>query len=88
MVKARVTSKGQVTLPAKLRRQLGVEPGDDLDFVMEDKGVYVSVVKRKKLSDLHGILPLPEGPAVTKKEVREAARCVARERHKRVTGDG
>lgn len=88
MVKARVTSKGQVTLPAELRRQLGVEPGDDLDFVMEDRGVYITVVKRAKLSELHGILRLPKGAKMpTKKEAREAARRAAVERHERIVRD-
>ncbi|HET9476975.1 MAG TPA: AbrB/MazE/SpoVT family DNA-binding domain-containing protein [Dehalococcoidia bacterium] len=29
----RITSKGQVTIPKKVRRQMGFEPGDELDWV-------------------------------------------------------
>lgn len=29
---ARVTSKGQITLPKKIRDALGVRPGDDVEF--------------------------------------------------------
>jgi AbrB family looped-hinge helix DNA binding protein len=31
-----LTSKGQVTLPARLRRELGFTPGDKVHFAVED----------------------------------------------------
>lgn len=33
---ATVTSKGQLTLPAAVRRKLGIDPGDRVTFVIED----------------------------------------------------
>jgi AbrB family looped-hinge helix DNA binding protein len=33
-----VTSKGQVTIPAEVRRHLGVAQGDKLSFVISDGG--------------------------------------------------
>ena len=33
---ATVTSKGQLTLPIELRRQLGVETGSKINFVIQD----------------------------------------------------
>jgi len=35
----RVTSKGQVTIPQDVRRRLGVEPGSEVDFEVDDDGV-------------------------------------------------
>jgi antitoxin PrlF len=35
----RVTSKGQVTIPLEVRRRLGIEPGSEVDFRVEDDGV-------------------------------------------------
>lgn len=32
MIVAKVTSKGQVTIPKKIRDKLGVRPGDDVGF--------------------------------------------------------
>ncbi|MHB8645361.1 MAG: AbrB/MazE/SpoVT family DNA-binding domain-containing protein [Thermomicrobiales bacterium] len=33
-----MTSKGQVTIPAEIRKQLQIKAGDKLTFVIEDKG--------------------------------------------------
>ena len=33
-----VTSKGQVTIPAEVRKQLGIARGDKVTFVIEDEG--------------------------------------------------
>lgn len=40
MVSARVTSKGQVTIPKEVRDRLGIGPGDEVEFV-DDGGVTV-----------------------------------------------
>ncbi len=34
----RVTSKGQVTIPQHVRRQLGIAPGSEVDFELDDRG--------------------------------------------------
>ena len=58
---ARITSKGQVTIPAAVREELGLEMGDEIAF--EPKTLKFSAVPRPKLSDLYGILapkkPMP-----------------------------
>lgn len=35
----RVTSKGQVTIPQGVRRRLGIEPGSEVDFEVDDDAV-------------------------------------------------
>lgn len=35
---SKITSKGQVTIPQKLRRLLGVRPGDKISFEASDDG--------------------------------------------------
>jgi len=40
MIVAKVTSKGQVTIPKKVRDRLGVHPGEDVGFE-EKEGVIV-----------------------------------------------
>jgi len=38
---ARITSKGQITVPRDIRRTLGVRPGDRLIFESDNRGVRV-----------------------------------------------
>ena len=42
---ARITSKGQVTVPRDIRRILGVRPGDRLLFDSDNTGVHVRPVR-------------------------------------------
>ena len=42
----RVTSKGQVTIPKKVREALGIGPKSEVDFVEENGRVYL--VKKSK----------------------------------------
>jgi antitoxin PrlF len=35
----RVTSKGQVTIPRDVRKRLGITPGSEVDFQLDEKGV-------------------------------------------------
>ena len=37
----RLTEKGQVTIPIDVRHHLGLQPGDDVEFKIEDNVVYV-----------------------------------------------
>ena len=39
--RAKVTSKGQITIPVGVRRSLGVKPGDNLRFEQQDGGFRV-----------------------------------------------
>lgn len=40
-VTARLTSKGQVTIPKQMRERLGVKPGGEIDFVEQDGAIVV-----------------------------------------------
>lgn len=44
---AKMTSKGQVTVPREIRRRLGVRTGDRLLFEEDGKGVRVTAVKKE-----------------------------------------
>jgi AbrB family looped-hinge helix DNA binding protein len=49
---AKVTSKGQVTIPQEIRKKLGIRTEDKVDFVLE--GDRVILVPVKTLRDLRG----------------------------------
>jgi antitoxin PrlF len=73
-LKAKVTSKGQLTIPKEVRRALGVREGDSLVFDMDD-GEEVRVrVARKPVSfaDYEGAWR--EGKGMSVEEVNEYMR--------------
>lgn len=43
---AKVTSKGQITIPREIRQALGVQPGDKVVFEKDDTGVRVAPVRK------------------------------------------
>ena len=38
MPTAKVTSKGQITIPRHVRDRLGIKPGDQVDFIEHESG--------------------------------------------------
>jgi antitoxin PrlF len=46
---AKVTSKGQVTVPREIRRRLGVRAGDRLEFEDNGNGVQVKAVRTESV---------------------------------------
>jgi antitoxin PrlF len=59
-MKARLSEKGQITIPKKLRDRLGVRPGDELDFEVEHgRLVATKVVPQDPFDRLYGSLKLP-----------------------------
>jgi AbrB family looped-hinge helix DNA binding protein len=51
---SRVGPKGQVVIPKPLRDLLGIVPGDEVDFVLDDDAVRVARVRQ--LASLRGSL--------------------------------
>jgi len=85
MLRAKLTSKGQVTVPAAVRRKLNIQPGDDLLFdLSSDKEIKVRVFKRKRLTKLYASLPAKR-PYPGKAKVREE---VASERARQILNKG
>ena len=56
MATAAITSKGQVTLPRKVREVLRVGPGDRIDFVVDPDGTVTVRAARSDIADLKGLL--------------------------------
>jgi len=62
MPMAKITSKGQVTIPLQVRKDMGITAGDRLDFVRMEDGNYAVVPASCSVKSLKGILPRPEKP--------------------------
>lgn len=63
MTAATLTSKGQTTIPRRVRERLGLKPGDRLEFVVQDDGTALMVPATLHAADLAGCLPPPKRPA-------------------------
>jgi len=53
---ATVTTKGQVTLPSELRKELGIKAGDKIDFERNAQGNFEIVAKTLRMADLRGLI--------------------------------
>jgi AbrB family looped-hinge helix DNA binding protein len=62
--RARITSKGQITVPKTVRERLGVGPGDSLEFAVAEGAERAEVrpVRRRSIAEFRGIFGRGEGP--------------------------
>jgi antitoxin PrlF len=85
MSEARMTSKGQITVPKDVRLKLNLKPGDRVLFIVEDDGAVRMRAANRDISSLAGILPPPKRTA-TLEEIEESiqrgaiARALGRDR--------
>lgn len=84
-VSAKITSKGQITLPASLRKELGLKPGDRVDFVPNEKGGYELQGNRNTMADLRGIIRY-DGPSLSNDDIVEMVKAARTERAAAILG--
>jgi len=54
MASATLTSKGQITIPLRVREKLGLEPGDRIEFVEVDEGKFQLIPRTRSIKELEG----------------------------------
>jgi AbrB family looped-hinge helix DNA binding protein len=72
MQKTKITFKGQVTIPKKIRNALSIKEGDSVIFSVEGDHAVVRPIKKKALVDFYGSFPATKpyvGLEVVRKEV-------------------
>jgi AbrB family looped-hinge helix DNA binding protein len=79
MSEAKMTSKGQITLPKEIRLKLGLKQGDRVRFIVEADGRVRLLPAKRDVSELMGILPSPKR-RLSLEEMNEAVQ-VAVARH-------
>lgn len=81
---SKVTVQGQISVPAEVRRKLGVGPGSVLEWDEEDDKIVVRRAGRYTSEDIHRAL-FPEGPPKprTLEELKDGIRRHIRNRHAR-----
>ena len=68
---AYVTSKGQVVVPARLRRRFGIQAGTRLSFTEEHGRMVVQPVTREFISSFRGLFKLKPGEKSAVQELLE-----------------
>ena len=67
---ATLTSKGQITIPADIRKLLSIRPQDRLTFTPMPDGTVVMRAKTKSIKDIRGTLKPPQGARVSIADMR------------------
>ncbi len=71
MLHSTLTSKGQTTIPEKIRKALRIKPGDRLEYEVEGDRAIIRV--HPGIRSLKGALASKKGKGMSFSEVREAA---------------
>jgi AbrB family looped-hinge helix DNA binding protein len=84
LAESKLTSQGQVSVPAEVRRRLGVGPGSVLEWIEDGDQVVVRRAGKRSSADVHRAA-FPEGgpPRRTLAELKDGLKRHARERHAR-----
>ncbi len=61
----RVTQKGQVTIPLPVRRALGIHPGSDVEFELDDHGARLRVDCDRAAAEIQRMRGAGEGEMST-----------------------
>jgi len=77
-----MTSKGQIVVPARLRKRYGIKPGTKIHFIERNHEILFQPVTREYIRSLCGILK--SDSSLTKELLKERARDKKREEEKLV----
>ena len=71
MAAARVTSKGQITIPVRIRAALGAQAGDRVEFVELEKGQVIMIPATRSVRELNGMFRGRRSKPLTVEEMDE-----------------
>lgn len=85
LAQSRITAQGQISVPAEVRRKLGVGPGSVLEWNESDGKMVVTNAGKYSFEDMHRILfagkPAPKPH--TLEELKDGIRTYIRKKHAR-----
>jgi len=61
----RVTQKGQVTIPQQVRRALGIQPGSDVEFELDEHGARLRIDSGQAAQEIDRMRGAGEGELTT-----------------------
>ncbi|MBD2778344.1 AbrB/MazE/SpoVT family DNA-binding domain-containing protein [Iningainema tapete] len=74
MPTATITTKGQTTIPKEIRDYLQINPGDQIDFIIEEDGRVIVQPATIKVQELKGILHREGMKSISVEEMNAAVR--------------
>lgn len=84
LAQSKVTAQGQISVPAEVRRRLGIGPGSVLEWNEEGEKIVVRRSVRYSSEDIHRALFPQQTPRPrTLDELKQGIRQRMRERHAR-----
>ncbi|MGC4090121.1 MAG: AbrB/MazE/SpoVT family DNA-binding domain-containing protein [Polyangiaceae bacterium] len=85
LASSKLTAQGQISVPAEVRRKLGLGPGSVLEWQEDGERVVVRRAGRYTSADVHAAVFSKKGTRVkaTLAELKEGLRAGIRKRHAR-----
>ncbi|MFZ3342297.1 MAG: AbrB/MazE/SpoVT family DNA-binding domain-containing protein [Terriglobales bacterium] len=74
MAVATLTSKGQITIPSRVRQALGLDAGDRVEFVEQAKGQFTIIPVNRSIRELKGLFQGKRSKPVSIEEMNAAIR--------------
>lgn len=83
-IQSKLTTQGQISVPAEIRKKLGIGPGSVIEWEERDGDILVRRAGRYSFEDIHAAA-FPDGPPPRKslKELKEGIGDYMRKRHAR-----
>ena len=72
MEESTITSKGQIVVPARLRRRYSLKPGMKVYFIERDDEILFQPLNKEYIQSVHGLLT--STTSVTKELLKERAK--------------
>jgi antitoxin PrlF len=84
IAQSKLTAQGQISVPAEVRRKLGIGPGSVIEWDEDDERIVVRRAGRSTSEELHRAA-FPDGPPAprTLEELKDGLRRHVREKHAR-----
>jgi antitoxin PrlF len=82
IAQSKLTAQGQISIPAEVRRKLGIGPGSIIEWNEEGDAIVVRRAGRYTFEDINKAI-FPDGPPKNPFDVKAGIRKYFRKRHAR-----
>lgn len=82
MIQAKLTSKGQITIPKEIRTRLNLHAGDRVTFIISREGKVMLTTQTLSLDDIFGMFNHKSKGRLTQKDIHAAIAKRMRRKYK------